>query len=109
MKFQRQLIIHNRDHFDAVLDFEGKHMSEKNYRSGKNLWSKIQWLLIGHYSEAAELHIFPDNIENSFCFTLKTGDDVIMSGGIICHGQPNVLTFTVDISPSEGIYFGVHT
>jgi len=107
--FNRKLVIHDREHFDSVIEFQAKNISEENWNKRRDLMSKISWLLTGDYGQADTLNIFKDNCANCFGFSLMRGKDCVLNGGIICHGQQQVETFTVSLSDAKGVYFGIHT
>ena len=106
--FSRKLVIHDREHFDSVQDFQAKNMSQENWDKRRDLKSKIDWLMLGHYGDADTLNIFKDSSPNCFGFSLMLGTRCVLAGGIICHGQPAEV-FSVDITPAKGVYFGIHT
>ena len=107
-KFSRKLVIHDREHFDSVLEYQGKHMNQDNWNKGRDLETKINWLLLGNYGGADTLNIFKDHSPNCFGLSLMLGDRCILNGGIICHGQ-EAEVFSVDLTNAKGIYFGIHT
>ena len=107
-EFNRKLVIHDREHFDSVIDFQAKNMSKENWNKRRDLMSKITWLLTGNYGQADTLNIFKDSSPNCFGFSLMRGTKCVLAGGIICHGQPAEV-FSVDLTPAKGAYFGIHT
>ena len=102
-EFKRTIIIKDKEHFNEAMEFSRLNAKEKQ----SSLEDKICQLLLQGF-DADELVLYKDSVPHSFKFELRRNGDRVYNGGIICHGQ-GVETFSIELSPKEGIYWSIDT